>query len=188
MRFCSTCGAEVELRVPAGDDRERVVCPACGTVHYQNPKIVVGSVCLLGERLLLCRRAIPPRRGFWTIPAGYLELGESAEAGALREAWEEARARIELEGLMAVYSVERIGQVQLLYRARLLHEDVAAGPESLEVRLVGWDEVPWDELAFPTVRWILDHARSLQARAGPIVAVGNPGARQPEPVPGEGGL
>ena len=128
MRFCAACGAEVELKVPTGDDRERFVCPACGTIHYQNPKVVVGSVCTLGERLLLCRRAIEPRRGFWTIPAGYLELGETAEAGALREAWEEARARIELEGLLAVYSVERIGQVQLLYRARLLHADVAAGP------------------------------------------------------------
>ena len=188
MRFCSTCGAEVELRVPAGDDRKRVVCPACGTVHYQNPKVVVGSVCTLGERLLICRRAIEPRLGFWTIPAGYLELGESAEAGALREAWEEARARIELEGLMAVYSVERIGQVQLLYRARLLHEDVAAGPESLEVRLVGWDEVPWDELAFPTVRWILELARSQRGRAGPIVTAGNPGGRQPGPVPSDGAI
>jgi ADP-ribose pyrophosphatase YjhB (NUDIX family) len=185
MRFCPSCGAEVEHKVPDGDDRPRHVCPACGTIHYHNPKIVVGSVCTLGERLLLCRRAIEPRKGFWTIPAGYLELGESAEAGALREAWEEARARIELEGLMAVYSVERIGQVQLLYRARLLHEDVAAGPESLEVLLATWDEIPWDELAFPTVRWILEHARSLRGHAGPLVAVGNPGARQPEPVPGE---
>jgi ADP-ribose pyrophosphatase YjhB (NUDIX family) len=187
MRFCPSCGTEVERRVPPGDDRERHVCPACGTVHYQNPRVVVGSVCTLGERLLLCRRAIAPRRGFWTIPAGYLELGETAENGAVREAWEEARARIELEGLLAVYSVERIGQVQLLYRARLLHEDVAAGPESLEVRLIGWGEIPWEELAFPTVRWILDHAGSLRGSQGPLITVGNPGQRQPEPV-GEGGL
>jgi ADP-ribose pyrophosphatase YjhB (NUDIX family) len=188
MRFCATCGAEVELKVPAGDDRERFVCPACGTVHYVNPKIVVGSVCTLGERLLLCRRAIEPRRGFWTIPAGYLELGESAEAGALREAWEEARARIELEGLLAVYSVERIGQVQLLYKARLLDEGVAAGPESLEVRLLGWDEIPWEELAFPTVRWILELAHGLRGRAGPIVTASNPGGRQPGPLAGEGAI
>jgi ADP-ribose pyrophosphatase YjhB (NUDIX family) len=185
MRFCPSCGAEVERRIPSGDDRPRHVCPACGTVHYHNPKVVVGSVCTLGERLLLCRRAIEPRRGYWTIPAGYLELGESAEAGAAREAWEEARARIELEGLLAVYSVERIGQVQLLYRARLLHDDVAPGPESLEVGLVGWGEIPWDELAFPTVRWILDHARGLQGREGPLVTVGNPGRRQPEAIAGE---
>ena len=188
MRFCPTCGAEVERRRPEGDDRDRDVCPACGAVHYHNPKIVVGSVCTLGHRLLLCRRAIEPRRGYWTIPAGYLELGESAEAGAMREAWEEARARIELEGLLAVYSVERIGQIQLLYRARLLHEDVAAGPESLEVRLVGWDEIPWDELAFPTVRWILDHARGLRHDRGPLITVSNPGLRQPDAVPGEAGL
>jgi ADP-ribose pyrophosphatase YjhB (NUDIX family) len=188
MRFCPSCGVLVELRVPAGDDRERHVCPACATVHYHNPKVVVGSVCTLGDRLLLCRRAIEPRLGYWTIPAGYLELGESAEAGALREAWEEARARIELEGLLAVYSVERIGQVQLLYRARLLHADVAAGPESLEVRLLGWDEIPWADLAFPTVRWILEHALSLRGHGGPLVTVGNPGARQPEAVPGEAGL
>jgi ADP-ribose pyrophosphatase YjhB (NUDIX family) len=188
MRFCSCCGSEVELRRPEGDDRDRAICPACGTVHYQNPKVVVGSVCTLGDRLLLCRRAIEPRRGFWTIPAGYLELGESAEAGAVREAWEEARARIELDGLLAVYSVERIGQVQLLYRARLLQADVAAGPESLEVRLVGWDEIPWDELAFPTVGWILEHARGLHGSAGPLVTVANPGRQQPAPIPGDAGV
>jgi ADP-ribose pyrophosphatase YjhB (NUDIX family) len=188
MRFCPSCGAALERRVPPGDDRERHVCPACGTVHYLNPKVVVGSVCVRGDRLLLCRRAIPPRRGYWTIPAGYLELGESAEAGALREAWEEARARIELEGLMAVYSVERIGQIQLLYRARLLHDDVAAGPESLEVRLLRWEEIPWPELAFPTVAWILEHAQQLRGRPGPLSTVGNPGRRQPDPVPEEAGI
>lgn len=188
MRFCPCCGAAVERRRPDGDDRERHVCPACATVHYHNPKVVVGSVCTLGDRLLLCRRAIPPRQGFWTIPAGYLELGESAEAGAVREAWEEARARIELDGLLAVYSVERIGQIQLLYRARLLDEHVAAGPESLEVRLLGWGEIPWEHLAFPTVRWILEHAGGLRGKSGALVTVGNPDARQPDPVPGEAGL
>jgi ADP-ribose pyrophosphatase YjhB (NUDIX family) len=157
-------------------------------VHYHNPKIVVGSVCTLGERLLLCRRAIEPRRGFWTIPAGYLELGETAEAGAMREAWEEARARIALEGLLAVYSVARIGQIQLLYRARLLHEDVAAGPESQEVRLLGWHEIPWDELAFPTVRWILERAGAVRGQPGPLVTAGNPDDRQPEAVSGDTGL
>jgi 8-oxo-dGTP pyrophosphatase MutT (NUDIX family) len=114
MRFCPSCGARLERRRPEGDDRDRHVCPTCGAVHYQNPKIVVGSVCTFGERVLLCRRAIPPRSGFWTIPAGYLEQGETAEEGAMREAWEEARARIELDGLLAVYSVARIDQVQLL--------------------------------------------------------------------------
>jgi ADP-ribose pyrophosphatase YjhB (NUDIX family) len=188
MHFCPRCGAGVELRQPEGDDRERHVCTGCGTVHYLNPKIVVGSVCLHQGRLLLCRRAIPPRAGFWTIPAGYLELGETAEEGARREAWEEARARIELEGLLAVYSVPRIDQVQLLYRARLLDPSVAAGPESLEVELVDWASIPWEELAFPTVRWILERARELRHEAGPLVTVGNPGGLQPEPLPGEGGI
>jgi ADP-ribose pyrophosphatase YjhB (NUDIX family) len=188
MRFCPRCGVEVELRRPEGDDRERHVCPGCGTIHYHNPKIVVGSVCTLGGRLLLCRRAIPPRAGFWTIPAGYMELGESAEEGARREAWEEARARIEIEGLLAVYSVRRINQVQLLYRARLLDAEVRPGPESREVLLVEWSNIPWDELAFPTVRWILERARGLRGHEGPLVTVGNPDGREPEAVSGEGGL
>lgn len=188
MRFCPACAAPVELRRPEGDDRERFVCTACGTIHYHNPKIVVGSVCTLEGRLLLCRRAIEPRAGFWTIPAGYMELGETAEEGARREAWEEARARIEIEGLLAVYSVRRIDQVQLLYRARLLHADVAPGPESLEAKLVGWGEIPWDALAFPTVSWILRRAMDLRDRPWPIEAAGNPGGLQPEAVPGEGAI
>ena len=176
MRFCPSCGGDLELRQPPGEDRDRHVCAACGTVHYQNPKIVVGSVVrAAGDRIVICRRAIEPRAGVWTIPAGYLELGETAEEGARREAWEEARARIEIEGLIAVYSVPRIGQVQLLYRARLLDEAaVGPGPESLDVRLVGWDEIPWDELAFPTVHWVLRRARELRASAPPFAPVSNP--------------
>ena len=176
MRFCPACGAgALELGVPPGDDRERQVCAACGTVHYENPKVVVGSVCTSGDRLLICRRAIEPRSGYWTIPAGWLELGEAAEEGARREAWEEARARIEIEGLIAVYSVPRIAQVQLLYAARLLDPAaVEPGPESLEVRLVGWDAIPWDELAFPTVGWVLRRAMELRGRAGPHVTVFEP--------------
>lgn len=178
IRFCPECGGRAETLVPAGEDRERQVCAACGAVHYENPKVVVGSVCTAGDRLLLCRRAIEPRAGFWTIPAGYLELGETAEEGARREAWEEARAGIEIEGLIAVYSVPRIGQVQLLYAARLLDAGaVSAGPESLEVALVGWDAIPWDELAFPTVGWILRRAMGLRGRPGP-----HPAAFNPEPV------
>jgi ADP-ribose pyrophosphatase YjhB (NUDIX family) len=178
VRYCPTCGGPLESRRPPGDDRDRLVCTACGAVHYENPKVIVGSVCAAPDgRVLVCRRAIEPRAGFWTIPAGFLELGETAEEGARREAWEEARARIEIEGLIAVYSVPRIGQVQLLYRARLLEPDaVEAGPESLEVRLVGWDEVPWDELAFPTVRWILGRARELRALGPPFETVFNPAA------------
>lgn len=174
MRFCSSCAAPLRFERPPGDDRERYVCTGCGQVHYVNPKVVVGALCTWGDRLLLCRRAIEPRAGFWTIPAGYLELGETAEQGAEREAWEEARARIRIDGLIAVYSVPRIDQVQLLYRARLLAEDVAPGPESLEVRLVEWSAIPWDRLAFPTVRWLLERASDLRGRDEPLVTVFNP--------------
>ena len=145
--------------VPEGDNRERMICAECGYVLYDNPKIVVGSVARRGERILMCRRAINPRRGFWTLPAGYLELHESTSAGAKREAWEEAQARIRIDGLLAIYDIPRISQVQLIYRARLIDERVAAGVESLEVGLFGWDEIPWEELAFPSVHWALHHER-----------------------------
>ncbi|MEM6533833.1 MAG: NUDIX hydrolase [Myxococcota bacterium] len=151
----------VNRRIPNGDDRERLVCDECGFVNYVNPKIVVGVVATLGERILMCRRAIEPRRGFWTIPAGYLEENESAEDGAAREAWEEAQARLKIDALLAVYSVPRISQVQLMYRATLTDETIGAGPESLEVALYRWDEIPWDELAFPTVVWALEHHRQV---------------------------
>ncbi len=146
-------------RAPEDDDRERMVCERCGFVNYENPKIVVGSVATWEDRILLCRRAIDPRDGYWTLPAGYLELNESAEAGALREAWEEARARLEIDQLLATYAITRISQVQLIYRARLLSPDVSAGPESREVGLFTWNEIPWDELAFPSVHWALAHYR-----------------------------
>ena len=142
-------------RVPDGDNRMRQVCADCGFINYENPKIVVGAVCHWGDRLLLCRRAINPRKGHWTLPAGFLELHETVTAGAAREAWEEARARIEIETLLAVYTVPRISQVQLMYRARLVSDDVSAGPESLEVGLFTFDAIPWNDLAFPSVRWAL---------------------------------
>lgn len=160
-------------RVPAGDDRERLVCGDCGFIQYENPKVVVGAVCRWQDRLLLCRRAIPPRPGFWTLPAGYLELNETTAAGARREAWEEARARIELDSVLAVYSIPRLSQVQVIYRARLLAPEIAAGPESAEVGLFAWNALPWDDLAFPSVRWALTHYRegldsgNLDARANP---------------------
>ena len=150
-------------QIPEGDNRERMICADCGFILYDNPKIVVGSVVRWGERILMCRRAINPRRGFWTLPAGYLELNESTSAGAEREAWEEAQAKIAIESLLAIYDIPRISQVQLIYRARLVDEAVAAGPESLEVALFGWDEIPWDEIAFPSVRWALHHEREARA-------------------------
>lgn len=148
--------------IPEGDNRERTICADCGYVLYDNPKIVVGSVPRWGERILLCRRAIHPRRGYWTLPAGYLELNEATNAGAEREAWEEACAKIAIEGLLAIYDMPRISQVQLIYRARLVDEAVAAGPESLEVGLFAWDDIPWDDLAFPSVRWALHHEREAR--------------------------
>lgn len=148
--------------IPEGDNRERMICAECGFILYDNPKIVVGSVPRWGDRLLLCRRAIHPRKGYWTLPAGYLELNESTTAGAEREAWEEAYARIQIEGLLAIYDIPRISQVQLIYRARLLDAAVAPGPESLDVALFVWDEIPWDELAFPSVHWALEQEREVQ--------------------------
>jgi ADP-ribose pyrophosphatase YjhB (NUDIX family) len=168
-----------ERRVPAGDDRSRLVCSDCGFVQYENPRIVVGSVATWEDRVLLCRRAINPRRGFWTLPAGYLELGETPPEGALREAWEEARARLEIDRLLAVYTIARLSQVQLIFRARLLDPGVAAGPESQAVGLFAWEELPWSELAFPSVGWALSDHRELKDQQGfpprgnPAGAVGN---------------
>ncbi len=150
-------------RIPDGDERERLVCPDCGHIDYENPKIVVGSVIANAGQVLLCRRAIEPRRGFWTLPAGYLELGETIEEGAKREAWEEARARIVLDGILGVYSISRIGQVQILFRARFDKVPrFGAGPESLEVALLPWERIPWEEVAFPSVRWALERWRACR--------------------------
>lgn len=162
-----------EQRRPAGDDRERLVCRDCGFINYQNPKIVVGSVVLWEEKLLLCRRAIEPSLGYWTLPAGYMELGETADAGARREAWEEARARIEIDQLLAVYSIPRISQVQLIYRARLLDDAVWAGPESSDVGLFAWADIPWESLAFPSVHWALRHHREVAGQEA-FVPFSNP--------------
>lgn len=159
----NTC-CTFERRTPPGDSSERHVCSVCGHIHYANPKIVVSTVCSLGGRILLCRRAIEPRRGYWAVPGGYLESGETSQAGALREAWEEARARIEIDRLLAVYDLPHAGQVQLVYRGALLDAAVSPGDESLETALFSWDEIPWRELAFPTVKWALTHARSVEDR------------------------
>lgn len=153
-------------QVPPGDDRARLICDACGHVQYENPKVVVGSVVRWQGRILMARRAIPPRTGFWTLPAGYLELGETPEAGAMREAWEEARARIALDALLGVYAIPRISQVQLIFRGALLDPEVSAGPESQEVALYTWDDIPWDDIAFPSVRWALTHAREVGDAVG----------------------
>jgi ADP-ribose pyrophosphatase YjhB (NUDIX family) len=168
--------------VPDGDSRERLVCPDCGFVQYDNPKLVVGSVVRWQGGVLLCRRAIPPRVGFWTLPAGYLELNETAIDGAKREAWEEARARIEIDALLAVYNIPRISQIQLIWRATLARPGVEAGPESQEVRFFAWDDLPWSELAFPSVRWALVHAREV-GDAAEFSARGNPPGELGGPPP-----
>ncbi len=146
-------------RIPDGDDLERSVCDSCGFVDYQNPKIVVGSVVTAEDgRILMCRRAIEPGYGLWTLPAGYLELGETPLEGAVREAWEEARARIAISGILAVYTIRHLSQVQIMHRATLIDPAIAAGVESLEVALFERSEIPQDDIAFPSVRWALDDA------------------------------
>jgi len=143
-------------QIPEGDNRERLICPDCGHIAYENPKVVVGSVVVGGDQVLLCRRAIPPRQGFWTLPAGYLEHGETVEEGARREALEEANAEIVLDGVLALFTISRIGQVQIIFRARFAGEPAcSAGPESLDVDLFGWSDIPWDRIAFPSVHWAL---------------------------------
>ena len=152
IRHCRLCGSAIEYRIPADDNRERATCTSCGEIHYENPINVVGTVPVWGEQVLLCRRNIEPRRGLWTLPAGCLELGETTAEGAARETDEEAGARIEMQGLFTVLNVVRAGQVHLFYRARLLDTVFAPGPETIEAQLFREDEVPWDEIAFRTVR------------------------------------
>jgi ADP-ribose pyrophosphatase YjhB (NUDIX family) len=157
IQHCRVCGQRTEYRIPEADNRERAVCGACGEIHYENPLNVVGTLPVWGEQVLLCRRNIEPRYGLWTLPAGFMELGETAEQGALRETEEEAGARVELQGLFTLLNVVRVGQVHLFYRARMLDTHLAPGPETIEAQLFDESEVPWDQLAFRTVRTTLEH-------------------------------
>lgn len=157
INYCSACGSPVTHRIPEGDSLARAVCDACGTIHYVNPKIVVGCLPVFGDRILMCKRAIEPRYGLWTLPAGFMEINESAAEGAAREALEEANANVEIEDLYTVYSIPHISQVYMMFRARLLDPDVSPGVESLEVKLVTEDEIPWDQLAFAMVKRTLTH-------------------------------
>lgn len=152
MRFCSSCGAQrIAFRVPDGDTLSRFVCEACGTIHYQNPKVVVGCLPVWDDEVLLCRRAIEPRHGLWTLPAGFLENGETVVAGAARETLEEASARVSIGELYTLISLPQINQVYMVFRAKLEDLDFGPGPESLEVRLFREDDVPWERLAFRTI-------------------------------------
>ncbi|MGC8533898.1 MAG: NUDIX domain-containing protein [Rhizomicrobium sp.] len=157
-------GPHFVRRVPEGDTHERDVCGQCGHIHYANPKIIVGAVVTYRDQILLCRRAIAPRHGYWTLPAGFLEEHETPQEGALREAREEACCRIVIDALLGVYSVPHISQVQLFYRAQLDPPEFAPGPESLDTRLFLWPDIPWAELAFPSVRWALEHWHAVQGR------------------------
>ncbi len=181
MKFCSHCGsAQLDFRVPDGDTLKRYVCAACATIHYQNPKVVVGCLPVWEDRVLLCKRAIEPRLGLWTLPAGFLENGETLTAGALRETLEEANARVEIVDLYTTISLPNISQIYVMFRARLLDLEFGPGSESLDVQLFQERDIPWDDLAFRTIsrtlrNYFLDrkrgrfpvHVSSLEKRAAP---------------------
>ncbi|SDK37994.1 ADP-ribose pyrophosphatase YjhB, NUDIX family [Catalinimonas alkaloidigena] len=157
MNFCSHCGSnQLDCKVPAGDHVARYVCQVCGTVHYVNPKMVVGCLVVHEERVLLCRRAIEPRYGFWNLPTGFLESGETVEEGAIRETWEEARARVKVERLHSVYSLPHCDQIIIHFVAQLQETGIEAGPESLEVNFFAETEIPWDDMAFSSHRFALE--------------------------------
>ncbi|MGB9093814.1 MAG: NUDIX hydrolase [Gallionella sp.] len=157
MKYCSLCGAPVELRIPPDDNRMRHICTSCGEVHYQNPKLIVGALAEWQDKVLMCRRAIEPRHGLWTLPAGFMENGETIAEAAARETLEEANARIAIGDLYSMYSLPHINQVHILFRARLLDLDFGPGQESLEVKLLSKAEIPWEQIAFRAVRFSLEH-------------------------------
>lgn len=177
MKFCSNCGAVVALRVPPGDNLPRYVCDACSTIHYQNPKMVIGCIPEWEDQVLLCKRAIEPRYGLWTLPAGFMENSETVAQAAMRETLEEANARVELTDMYAVLSVPHVNQVHIFYRARLLDLDFGPGSESLEVKLYREADIPWRELAFRTISTTLQHyfddrkAGTFRVHAGEILPV-----------------
>lgn len=151
MKYCSDCAAPLRVEVPAGDNMPRKVCPSCGAIHYRNPRVIVGAICEYEGQLLLCRRDIEPRRGFWTFPAGFLEVGETTAEGAARETFEESGAKVEIEDLCAIINVPYIAQVYMSYRARMTNPHHHVTPESSETCLIAPEDVPWDDLAFPTI-------------------------------------
>lgn len=157
MNYCSHCGQPVTSRVPEGDNRHRFVCDHCDRIHYQNPRIIAGTIPVWDGRILMCRRAIQPRYGYWTLPAGFMENGETTVEAARRETLEEAMAGVLIEGLYTIMHVTHIDQVHMFFRATLLDGHFGAGEESLEARLFSPGELPWDEMAFPTVQESLEH-------------------------------
>ncbi|MEO1889622.1 MAG: NUDIX hydrolase [Cycloclasticus sp.] len=157
MKYCPQCGSDTKSHVPAGDNRLRDVCVSCDIIHYQNPRIIAGCIPVWEDKVLLCKRAINPRRGFWTLPAGFMELGETTEQAAVRETLEEAQAVVAVDELYAVFNLPHINQVYMMYRSALLKPEFSSGVESLETRLFTEDDIPWDELAFETMRMSLEY-------------------------------
>jgi len=156
MKFCSQCAAPISIKIPVDDSRERHVCESCGIIHYFNPRNVVGSIPVFGRQILLCRRAIEPRYGYWTLPAGFMELGESTSIGAARETQEEAGAIVQIGPLYSLLNVPHAEQVHLFYLAKMSSPEFQAGEESLEVALFDEEDIPWSEIAFPTVKQTLE--------------------------------
>lgn len=152
MKYCTRCGAGVTLRIPEGDDRERFVCVTCEEIHYINPRVIVGCVPVYEDKVLLCKRAIEPRRNYWTLPAGFMENGETSLQGAARETWEEARAQVRNMELYRLFDVPHISQVYLFYRCDLVDGKFGVGPESTDSGLFSEAEIPWDQIAFPVVK------------------------------------
>lgn len=152
MKFCSSCGETIVLLVPEGDDRERFVCSACEFIHYVNPRVIVGCVPIYQGKVLLCKRAIEPRKNYWTLPAGFMENGETTLAGAARETWEEARGKVSDMELYRIFDVPYISQVYMFYRCHLDDGAYGVGPESLETGLYSESEIPWNDIAFPVVK------------------------------------
>jgi ADP-ribose pyrophosphatase YjhB (NUDIX family) len=177
MKFCSNCGGQIHQLIPAGDNRLRHVCSQCGTIYYQNPRIIAGCLPIWEEQVLLCRRAIEPRLGFWTLPAGFMENGETLEQAAARETHEEACARVRNLSLYTLFDLPHINQVYMLFRAELVDLDFSAGEESLDVRLFHEHEIPWSELAFPTIGRTLEcyfsdrHHHQFPVRNEPLAAL-----------------
>lgn len=157
MSFCTACGHITQEQIPLGDHQVRMVCTDCGNIHYVNPKVICGALVLWENQVLLCRRAIEPRYGLWTLPAGYMELFETMEQGAARETFEEAEAQVNIEQLYCMYNIPRIGQIYVLFKANLIEGKFGSGPETIESRLFSEDEIPWEQLAFPSVEQTLRH-------------------------------
>ena len=151
MKFCSSCGSSVSQQIPQGDNRLRFVCNDCDTIHYQNPRIIAGCLVEHEKKVLLCKRAIEPRKGYWTLPAGFMENGETVKEGAVRETWEEALAKVSDPELYSMFNLPHISQVYIFYRGSLLAGEFGAGEETLESKLFAESDIPWDNLAFPTI-------------------------------------